>query len=141
MSSPSVFNFFLPDFQPIGKIANANLVAPEFAILNSNSSIGFLNQTDDWLFDDKLMDINVVFGSTIADDSKVRLDVDDELAIANDTDKLLDRLDLILTHGDLSDNTRSIIKNYIDNNLSTAQEKVGYAIYLIMLSPDYVILR
>lgn len=39
LGANSVFNFYLPDYQPPGEIANANLFAPEFEILTDNTVI------------------------------------------------------------------------------------------------------
>ena len=39
LSSPSVFNFFTPDYQKPGEITNKNLYSPEFQIINDNSVI------------------------------------------------------------------------------------------------------
>eukprot|EP01013_Petalomonas_cantuscygni_P025363 TRINITY_DN472_c1_g1_i8.p1 TRINITY_DN472_c1_g1~~TRINITY_DN472_c1_g1_i8.p1 ORF type:complete len:2177 (+),score=570.77 TRINITY_DN472_c1_g1_i8:136-6531(+) len=41
--SPSVFNFYLPDFAPTGAIADSGLVAPEAMLGNEPFTIGFLN--------------------------------------------------------------------------------------------------
>lgn len=46
LSAPSVFNFFLPDFKPNGEIAENGLIAPEFQIHNSSTSIGYVNIID-----------------------------------------------------------------------------------------------
>lgn len=41
--SPSVFNFYSPNFRPAGKIAQAGLVAPEFQITTETTVVGGLN--------------------------------------------------------------------------------------------------
>ena len=41
--SPSVFNFFSPNFRPTGAIAQAGLVAPEFQITTETTVVGGLN--------------------------------------------------------------------------------------------------
>lgn len=55
MASPTVFNFYLPDFQPIGDISGADLVAPEFKLHNTASSIGYINEVHGWAIWDGLM--------------------------------------------------------------------------------------
>jgi hypothetical protein len=40
---PNVFSFFLPDFAPPGRVAEAGLTAPEAQLLDSPKIIGFLN--------------------------------------------------------------------------------------------------
>jgi uncharacterized protein (DUF1800 family) len=36
MSAPSVFNFFMPNYRPPGALTDANLLAPEFQIVNAS---------------------------------------------------------------------------------------------------------
>ena len=57
LSSPTVFNFYLPNYSPHGDIENANQVAPEFQLHNSATSIGYANMMYDLLFtaDNKLL--------------------------------------------------------------------------------------
>jgi hypothetical protein len=41
--SPSVFNFYLPEFTPAGPVQEAGLVAPEAQIATAPNLIGYLN--------------------------------------------------------------------------------------------------
>ena len=43
LSSPTVFNFFLPDHQPTGPIADADLFSPEFQIVTTVTAITSAN--------------------------------------------------------------------------------------------------
>ena len=43
LSSPTVFNFFLPDHSPTGPIADAGLYAPEFQIVTTVTAITSAN--------------------------------------------------------------------------------------------------
>ncbi|GAB4173522.1 MAG: hypothetical protein Fur0032_13150 [Terrimicrobiaceae bacterium] len=43
LHSPSVFNFFLPTYTPAGELRDNSLVAPEFQILNANTSFSIPN--------------------------------------------------------------------------------------------------
>jgi len=55
-TSPSVFNFFQSDYQPIGPVEEANLYAPEFQITNSQTIAGYMNALNRWLFFDQVID-------------------------------------------------------------------------------------
>ena len=44
LRSPSVFNFFQPDFSPVGEFKNRNLSAPEKQIINEGSIVKLLNE-------------------------------------------------------------------------------------------------
>lgn len=150
LSSPSVFNFFLPDFQPNGVIADANMVAPEFQLHTSTASIDYLN----FLYDSFLGDFYLLVSTTSSmedigfpntdfditpDEDWVRLDLSDEnaLAIDNNPTELIERLDIILTGGQLSENAKETILNTINLFQVEPELMVKAALYLIMLSPDY----
>lgn len=138
LASPSVFNFFLPDFKPNGPIGNADLFAPEFQIYNSQTSVGYINLVDTWSMDEinswgwGNQDLNVYtdFSSLVED--------------AQDPEVLINKLDLLLTHGTLSEETRTIIKQAIQpyqGGMLQRMDRIHLAAYLIMASPDYVILK
>ncbi|MEM6633273.1 MAG: DUF1800 family protein [Bacteroidota bacterium] len=126
----TVFNFFQPNFQPNGPIANQNLVAPVFQIHNSSTSIGFVNQTDDWTLKEE----------ALRTDSQVAMDLSAEMALANTPAALVDRLSLLLAAGQISPASKSIIVNAL-NQLNGPADRVNMAIYLILISPDYAILK
>lgn len=44
LGAPSVFNFYEPDYQPPGAIADAGLFGPEFQIINENSTMQTANE-------------------------------------------------------------------------------------------------
>ncbi len=135
--SPSVFNFFLPDYQPVGPIADAELVAPEFQIHNSRSSIGLINEVNGWTV------YNSVFNTWEENDPSVFLNVDELKVLARDSEVLVNRLDMLFTHGQLSDRTRAIIKDALDPLIygDYRDNRVRMALYLLMISPDYAILK
>ena len=141
LASPSVFNFFLPDFQPVGPISNAGLYGPEFQIHNSLTSLGYINSVDDWVMWGVLMDSWENVGTAVT------LDISKLTPLAKDPEVLINKLDLLLTHGALSDETRLIIitaLDYIKHDTLWSyylEYRVKMALYLIMISPDYAILK
>ena len=139
LGSPGVFNFFLPDYQPNGPIAEQELFAPEFQIHNSQTSIGYVNIVDDWVWWGVLMDTWETLGTPVfLDKSKL-------IPLAKDPQVLVNKLDVLLTHGMLTNETREIIETALtamthDNLWSYYLEyRVNMALYLIMISPDYAI--
>ena len=137
LAAPSVFNFFLPDYQPIGPVADADMVAPEFQVHNSRTGVGFINKVNDWAV------WNYVMDSWEEGDPWVTVNFDQLRDLAFDPEALLNRLDLIFTHGQLSDRTRDIVKSAIEPLITGdfRQSRVELATYLIMISPDYAILK
>ena len=146
LNAPSVFNFYLPDHQPVGQFATDGLFAPEFQILNSQTSIGYLNQVNKWVV------WNVLFwdwiGSTPEPENldltpNVEVIVNDLLPLAEDPEALINRLDILFTHGQLSEGTRGIIREAITPFDWDDSEiwRVRMALYLILISPDYVVIK
>ncbi len=137
LASPTVFNFFLPEFQPNGPIADNGLVAPEFQIHNSRTSVEYMNQVNDW----------AVWGYVMDDweenNPYVTYILDDLVPLARDPEVLLNRLDILFTHGMLSDHTRNAIKDalypIIDGNYR--YDRTRLALYLLLVSPDYAIMK
>jgi uncharacterized protein (DUF1800 family) len=135
LSAPSVFNFFLPAHAPVGEIAAAGMVAPEFQITNSSSIVAISNLVDIVLYGGIVNDLS------ISPFQKAQLDLDGYLALANDHEALLDKLDTVMTYGTLSADTRSSILASLSalDALDDPRFHVTTAIYLMFTSPDYAV--
>ncbi|MEM9823561.1 MAG: DUF1800 family protein, partial [Bacteroidota bacterium] len=138
----SVFNFYQPEFQPNGPVATQNLVAPVFQIHNSSSSIGFINEVNRWTF----MDIPFGYLDWLSNNFpnlgniSILPNFTDEMALVADAPALIDRLDLLLACGQLSESSKAIIVDAV-NQATTPEDKLDLALYLIMVAPDYAILK
>lgn len=145
LAARTVFNFFQPSFKPNGSITEMQKVAPEFQITNALSITGYANELYEWLMDNNLFQYADIFnGEENYDSKKAYLNLEDEIALqaVNDIPKLIDRLDLILTHGQMTDFTKQeIIKAVQSVPDNRAEQRVKLAIYFIMISPDYLIIR
>ena len=144
--APTVFNFYLPDHTPGGDIAAAGLVAPEYNLHDSRSSIGFINNVRGW---------NVWWGNLfhtwdqLGDNYTVH-NIDRYKELAKDPEALINELDRVFTHGRLSDNTRTVLRNTAEEFQiypwdPTSDEYLEYRVYvvtyLLMISPDYAVMR
>jgi uncharacterized protein (DUF1800 family) len=133
--SPSVFNFYRPEYVPPRSQALANkMVAPEFQIANDTTVASYVN------FISQTLENNVYW----YDDIEAQYDY--YLEIANDSKNLIDKLDLVLTGGQLSEFTRSTVLSVIEavklaslNDQNGRLQRVRYAITLIMCSTDYLV--
>ena len=69
--------------------------------------------------------------------------MDDLMNISGDPEELINYLDVLFTHGQLSQNTRNIIKEALLPLNWEGSEiwRARMALYLILISPDYVILK
>nr|WP_246460098.1 DUF1800 domain-containing protein [Puniceicoccus vermicola] len=136
LSSPSVFNFFSPTYQPSGPIKDAGLVAPEFQITNEVTGIRVPNH----LFS------SIWYQVTWNGDRptrEVHFDFSDELALVGDTDALLEHLDVTLMHGQMSNEMRELLHFTLtrpDVLNQSESEQVRLAIYLIASSPEFAVL-
>jgi uncharacterized protein (DUF1800 family) len=149
LASPSVFNFYLPDFQPNGPIADRDLFAPEFQIHTSATSINFINLAHDFFIKEYYMEIATHAGNSSHNAPSfspsdldpvdfVYLDLTDELAISDDPKALVERINLILAGGSLSEKTKTSIINTI-TPLSDYNDRVKATLYLTFIAPDYSI--
>ncbi len=133
LSSPSVFNFFLPAHMPQGEVGDSGLVAPEFQIATSNSIIGLTNLVDYAVIGGFVTDAPEPF-LPVTLDLTPYVDVD----VANDLDGLLDRLDIVFTGGTLGPGTRSAIAGAL-SDIDDPDIRVRVALYMVLVSPDYAV--
>lgn len=143
LHAPTVFNFFGPAYSPNGAISENGLIAPEFEIHNSRTSINYANWVYYWVEYEYLLACR---SSDVPEenDNVTATNLTELYEYAKDEDALLDRLDLVLCHGQLSDRTRGIIKETISEYPVTVYgltSRIQLATYLVLISPDYNILK
>lgn len=146
LASPSVFNFFQPDYQPIGPIDDADMFAPEFQITNSVTILGYANRLHDWIMKtNEVMEyLDFFSGEQNDSDRYVNLELTDELNLeeVSEVGALIERLNIILVAGQMTDATRNILTQALESIPEDEWEiRVRMAIWLVMISPDYLILR
>lgn len=139
LRSQTVFNFYGPDYTPAGPISDNGLVAPEFELYNTRTSVGFANMVYYWVESENMLRTAHYEDYTIS-----RTNLSPFMEMAKSSDAIIDYLDVTLTHGQLSDRTRGIIKEALEQNsisLTELSYRVRLATYLILISPDYNILK
>ena len=127
LRSPTVFNFYPPDFSPVGDIRDAGLVAPEFAITTSTS----LTTTTNKLF-------SMIFARW---DAQSSIDIGELVALADDPDALIDRLDLVFMAGKMPQAMRETIRELLVTGSDSALERACDALYLVIASAEYAVQR
>ena len=141
-SAPSVFNFFKPGYSPPGPVSNAGLVGPEFQVVNALTALAGPNFYYYAITDG--------LNSGYVDSGKeVFLQLAPELALADDVPGLMRRLDMVLTGGMLSPEQHQIIREAVEAILkqpitkyySYKLDRVQTAIYLIVSSPEFGMIR
>ena len=128
----TVFNYFTPDDAP-SALKKYGLTAPELEVYGKQGIddvlMGLITKNE---FIYKLFNIT----------AELELHKEKELIHAKKYDKLLDRLDLLLTAGNLSKNTRKAIKEYMQKHSTLDDDKLArYTIGLVITSPDYALQR
>jgi uncharacterized protein (DUF1800 family) len=135
-SAQSVFNFYPPDYSPNGVINDMGLVAPEFKLLNSLTVLDFANVVFGWTYYEYSMNNweNDYFYSA-SNASKL-------FESAHDDNVLVNHIDQLFMHGSMSPEVRNTIKTAIkdiDPTLEGAKNKINMALYLALISPDFII--
>ncbi|MCB1628171.1 MAG: DUF1800 family protein [Xanthomonadales bacterium] len=141
--SPSVFNFYLPDYQPPGELAAAELYAPELQIATET----FVTRTANRLVGLSVFDhVGSPFQQNPPPD-RVLIDFTDIQPLAVDPAALLDRLDVLLLNGLMSAQMRGVLLPYLSAIPFTAANDNGgrrrtwEAIHLIVTSAEYSVQR
>ena len=137
-----VFNFFRPGYVAPGTATgDAGLTAPEFEIINESTSISVINFMNGFIYS---------FSPTEDDDEDagVNADYTAELAIADDAQALVDRLDLLLTGNSLRQDTKDRIVQLLGEipvRAGTETEdkisRVTVATSMVMTAPGYLVQR
>ena len=142
MASPSVFNFFLYDDSPNGPINDQGLVAPEFKIHDSRTSVGYVNSAYRWTFNERIMDM---WEFEHWPNNVVDWDLSSLIPMADEPETLINWVDQHILGGTMSDRTRNIIRHAVNGYYVGAwnweARRVHMACYLGLISPDYTIMR
>lgn len=142
LASPSVFNFFRPDYGPSSLQVEHSLFAPELQIV-TESSLTRSNNYFAW---------SVLARSFVGDTAAQSEVEDDELALdfselhmileQQGVDVLLEHLNLLLTADNLSPEAKQVLRDsYNEQPWLEPNQQIGNLIYLIMSSPQYLIQR
>lgn len=126
MMAPSVFNFYPPDY-----MLQSGLLAPEFGIHDANAAFACANFVYQLVYGN-----GAAADPTVAGSTGTRLDLTPFTALASNPATLVDRLDVLLTHGTLSPSARTAIINAVAA-LSSSSDRAKLAIYLLGTSSQF----
>jgi uncharacterized protein (DUF1800 family) len=129
MHSPTVFNFFEPDYSAPGAIAAAGLKSPEFEITTDTTVILATNYLR-----------TAIYTGLGPSSDRITLSVAAEQTRASDPAALVDHLNSVLMAGGMSSSMRNIMINAVTQiPSSNTLERVRTAIYLVVNSPEFVV--
>ena len=154
LSSPTVFNFYKPDFVPHGPLAEDGLVAPEFELHTSANAINYVNLMYYWFFGDYLPAVSTEISSSrqqinvpeLRQDAmrqqqadQLQLRLDNYVTMAKDSsrhDDLIDDMSMLLTANKnlpIKSAIKQAFKNYQDQPLWVVQTIA----FMLTISPEF----
>jgi len=129
LRAPTVFNFFEPGFALPGEIAQAGLVSPEFQIATETTIVGAAN-------------LHLAILEAAAQNGPLRVDLAPfQPPQAPNDEAFLDRINLLLFGGSMSDTTRGILRGALaDPDFpQQANQRVLTLLWLGSLAPESVV--
>ncbi len=130
LSSPTVFNFFRPDFSLPGEINDRGLVSPEFQIVDESSIIKMTS---------KLLSASVYSHNyNTANTQTITIDIEREMQLEPNPDELIEHLNLLLLGGRMSTELKDEVRELMSTRVHDGAEslRVTEAIFLIVTSPE-----
>ncbi len=137
LRSPTVFNFFLPNYSLPGEVAQSGLFSPEFQIATDNlltTGANFLGGAIYYYWR----------GNPDLSNEDVSVDLARDMPLADTPAALIDRYNLLFMGGTMSAPMRTVLINQLgtlnNGNLTARRrERVQDALWLIFTSPEYVV--
>jgi len=150
LTSPSVFNFWRPGFTPPAttQLGQRSLLAPEFQVVDEVTTASYINAMQTW--------VDAGIGSTPTGGSgrDVRTFYPAEVALTDNPQALVDRMNLLLFYGQMSPTLQSRLVAAISAvaipaatgtnqaAIDTARlNRAKTAVFFSMISPEYLTQR
>jgi uncharacterized protein (DUF1800 family) len=143
MNASSVFNFFRPGYTPPNtKTGALGLLAPEMQIVDEVTVAGYMNT------------MQTLVANGIGSGNDVKLSFAKEMTVASDPAALVDRVNYLLTYGNMTSARRqqiieAVTAVTIPSGGSTTQAQIDstllgrarLAVFLTVVSPDFIVQR
>jgi uncharacterized protein (DUF1800 family) len=132
LDSPSVFNFYLPDYLPPGEMAAAGLFGPEFQISSESNLVSTAN--------DLMQRANLYVGSSVVTDATIAVDLASLLTLSADPAALVDQVNHDLMFGGMSAAMNARLVQMVGELPSTnAATRVTGLLQVVLASPEFSI--
>jgi hypothetical protein len=151
LSSPTVFNFFFPDYKFPGVLASAGVTTPEFQLTSDTTVAVQMNFLEGGLLNNGSNTNGIT--SFIGGNGAIALDLGPWMTAAYTSNaglaNLVDALSSLLTGGELSASARNMIVGYVSTSFAYGspptntqmRDRVRAVAHLIVTSPDFTIQR
>ena len=136
LGADTVFNFFEPDYQQPGAIANAGLFSPEFQTLNESTIVSTANSLYTYGFSSYV-------GMSSPPANRPLLDIAPLTALGSNYAAMVDEANRRMLYGTMSAGMRTSLINavtFMDGNVSVS-ERARSIIYLVAISPEFAVQR
>jgi uncharacterized protein (DUF1800 family) len=135
LGADTVFNFYGPDYQQPGTIANAGLYSPEFQTLDESTLTSMSNSyyTYSW---------NSYVGMSNPPSNRPLLNLAPLMALAGDPDAMVAEANKRMMYGSMSAAMQDVLRNmliFMDG--ASATDKARTVVYVTALSPEYAVQR
>ena len=135
LEAPTVFNFYPPDFEQQGTLADAGKVAPEFAIVSEASTYSMGNVFNAFTQ-------NAYIGMTSPKTDRPLINLSSLTVNANNSAALVATINSTMLYGTMSPAMQLRMTSMVDNLAGASSAEIAWsAIYLTMLSPEYATQR
>lgn len=139
LESPTVFNFYLPDYQQPGTFANNSLYSPELQITNESTAFTAASRYYDFI-------ANGYQGVAGYQNDRPLIDLSPLVANIHvgASSAVADTLNADLLYGTMSATMHGVIASLVGGAFSsgaTEQEKAWSALYVTVLSPEFATQR
>jgi uncharacterized protein (DUF1800 family) len=129
LHAPTVFNFFSPDYESPGAIAQAGLKSPEFQITTETTVIAIANFLR-----------NAIYSGLGPSADRITLNLSNEQTMASNPTQLVDHLNAVLMNGGMSSSMRTTLINAVTQiPASNPTERASTAVYLVINSPEFTV--
>jgi hypothetical protein len=152
LRSPTVFNFYEPDYVFLGATGIAGLYGPEFQITSETSTITTVN----WFYDltrrnSSSTSSPLSYGQGYSYGSptqkEIKLDLTVERALAPNAGALIDHMASLVMPGQMTPRLRTLILEFINTSYAAAgtdaekMARVGEVLYLLSMCPEFATQR
>lgn len=136
LQSPSVFNFFQPDFSPSSELQQAGLVAPELQLLTASNIVNMQNH----LYTQTIGSIEGLVAKPGLHQMMARFAPYADVLQQKGLNSLLDQYSLLAFAGAMPAELRVLLTDLAAGlgNMAPAQ-KAAYLWYFILISPQYAV--
>jgi len=134
LDATSVFNFYLPDYEPPGELADAGMFGPEFQIESESAVVTTAN--------DLVGRGNAYVGNPANTGSTITVDLSALFALANDPASLVAQVNHDLMYGSMSSAMQTRLVTMVGDipyTASTPQARVVGLLQVVFASPEFAI--